>query len=109
MEGDNSQVEMKLSSEIDEETGGNGVGGHLNHNSNCTPYVAQKFGRTPKNLCFMAVTIFLIFIIGKRGRKEETLFNLVHNNLSGSLGICPVGLCVTCEKVEVHCPTAILT
>uniref|UniRef100_A0A3P9BPI7 Transferrin receptor protein 1 n=1 Tax=Maylandia zebra TaxID=106582 RepID=A0A3P9BPI7_9CICH len=64
MEGDNSQVEMKLSSEIDEETGGNGVGGHLNHNSNCTPYVAQKFGRTPKNLCFMAATIFLIFIIG---------------------------------------------
>lgn len=109
MEGDNSQVEMKLSSEIDEETGGNGVGGHLNHNSNRTPYVAQKFGRTPKNLCFMAATIFLIFIIGKRGRKEETLFNLVHNNLSGSLGICPVGSCVTCEKVEVHCPTAILT
>lgn len=64
MEGDNSQVEMKLSSEIDEETGGNGVGGHLNHNSNRTPYVAQKFGRTPKNLCFMAATIFLIFIIG---------------------------------------------
>lgn len=113
MEGDNSQVEMKLSSEIDEETGGNGVGGHLNHNSNRTPYVAQKFGRTPKNLCFMAATIFLIFIIGKREKetegKEEALFNLVHSNLSGSLGICPGGLCVTCEKVEVHCSTAILT
>uniref|UniRef100_A0A669DAD4 Transferrin receptor protein 1 n=1 Tax=Oreochromis niloticus TaxID=8128 RepID=A0A669DAD4_ORENI len=54
MEGDNSQVE----------TGGNGVGGRLNHNSNRTPYVAQKLGRTPKNLCFIAATIFLIFIIG---------------------------------------------
>lgn len=66
MEGDNSQVEMKLSSDIDEEVGGNGVGDHLNHNSNRKPYVAQRFGRTPKNLCFMAATILLIFIIGKR-------------------------------------------
>uniref|UniRef100_A0A669EL96 Transferrin receptor protein 1 n=1 Tax=Oreochromis niloticus TaxID=8128 RepID=A0A669EL96_ORENI len=51
------QVEMKLSSEIDEETGGNGVGGRLNHNSNRTPYVAQKLGRTPKNLCFISVPV----------------------------------------------------
>ncbi|KAK1879251.1 Transferrin receptor protein 1 [Dissostichus eleginoides] len=64
MEGDNSQVEMKLSSDMDEETGGNGVGEHLNHNSNRKPYVAQKLGRTPKNLCFMAVATLLIFIIG---------------------------------------------
>uniref|UniRef100_A0AAQ6IDT4 Transferrin receptor protein 1 n=1 Tax=Anabas testudineus TaxID=64144 RepID=A0AAQ6IDT4_ANATE len=64
MEGDNSQVEMKLSSDVDEEVGGNGVGDHLNHNSNRKPYVAQKFGRTPKNLCFMAAAIFLIFLIG---------------------------------------------
>ncbi|KAI4809289.1 hypothetical protein KUCAC02_018189 [Chaenocephalus aceratus] len=28
------------------------------------PYVAQKLGRTPKNLCFMAVATLLIFIIG---------------------------------------------
>uniref|UniRef100_A0AAQ5XMU7 Transferrin receptor protein 1 n=1 Tax=Amphiprion ocellaris TaxID=80972 RepID=A0AAQ5XMU7_AMPOC len=33
MEGDNSQVEMKLSSDVDEEVGGNGVGEHLNHNN----------------------------------------------------------------------------
>ena len=67
MEGDNSQVEMKLSSDMDEEVGGNGVGDHLNHNSNRKPYVAQKLGRTPKNLCFMAAATLLIFIIGKRG------------------------------------------
>lgn len=64
MEGDNSQVEMKLSSDMDEEAGGNGVGEHLNHNSNRKPYVAKRFGRTPKNLCFMAATVFLIFLIG---------------------------------------------
>ncbi|KAG8013949.1 Transferrin receptor protein 1 [Nibea albiflora] len=64
MEGDNSQVEMKLSSDMDEEVGGNGVGEHLNHNSNRKPYMAQKPGRTPKNLCFMAAATLLIFIIG---------------------------------------------
>ncbi|KAL3054710.1 hypothetical protein OYC64_017614 [Pagothenia borchgrevinki] len=64
MEGDNSQVEMKLSSDMDEDTGGKGAGEHLNHNSNRKPYVAQKLGRTPKNLCFMAVATLLIFIIG---------------------------------------------
>uniref|UniRef100_A0A672YQR2 Transferrin receptor protein 1 n=1 Tax=Sphaeramia orbicularis TaxID=375764 RepID=A0A672YQR2_9TELE len=64
MEGDNSQVEMKLSSDMDEEVGGNGTAEHLNHNSNRKPYVAQKLGRTPKNLCFMAAATLLIFIIG---------------------------------------------
>ncbi|XP_035525871.1 transferrin receptor protein 1-like isoform X2 [Morone saxatilis] len=64
MEGDNSQVEMKLSSDMDEEVGGNGVGDHLNHSSNRKPHVAQKLGRTPKNLCFLAAATLLIFIIG---------------------------------------------
>ncbi|KAI3375219.1 hypothetical protein L3Q82_021726, partial [Scortum barcoo] len=59
MEGDNSQVEMKLSSDMDEE-----VGVNHNHNSNRKPYVAQKLGWTVKNLCFMVATILLIFIIG---------------------------------------------
>lgn len=58
-------MEMKLSSDIDEEVGGNGVGEHLNHNSNHKPYVAQKLGRTPKNLFFLAATILLVFIIGE--------------------------------------------
>ncbi|XP_072297218.1 transferrin receptor protein 1-like [Eucyclogobius newberryi] len=64
MEGDNSQVEMKLSSDMDEEVGGNGTAEHLNHNSNCKPYVTQRNGRTPRNFCFMAVATLLIFIIG---------------------------------------------
>uniref|UniRef100_A0A8C2XCX0 Transferrin receptor protein 1 n=1 Tax=Cyclopterus lumpus TaxID=8103 RepID=A0A8C2XCX0_CYCLU len=64
MEGENSQVEMNLSSNMDEEVGGNGVGDHLNHNSNRKPYAGQKLGRKPKNLCFMAATTLLIFIIG---------------------------------------------
>uniref|UniRef100_A0A8C7YPL3 Transferrin receptor protein 1 n=1 Tax=Oryzias sinensis TaxID=183150 RepID=A0A8C7YPL3_9TELE len=64
MEGDNSHVEMKLSSDIDEEAGGNGVGGHLNHAASSKPYISQKLGRTPKNLCFTAAAVFLIFIIG---------------------------------------------
>uniref|UniRef100_A0A665UWP6 Transferrin receptor protein 1 n=1 Tax=Echeneis naucrates TaxID=173247 RepID=A0A665UWP6_ECHNA len=64
MEGDSSQVEMKLSSDVDEEAGGNGVGDHLNHNSARKPYVTQRIGRTPKNLCFLVVTTLLIFVIG---------------------------------------------
>ncbi|XP_071383486.1 transferrin receptor protein 1-like [Centroberyx affinis] len=64
MEGDNSQVEMKLSSDVDEEVGGNGVGEHLNHNSNHNPYVVRKPRRTPKNICFIAATTLLVFIIG---------------------------------------------
>ncbi|XP_061588958.1 transferrin receptor protein 1-like [Cololabis saira] len=64
MEGDNSQVEMKLSSDVDEEVGANGVGDHLNHAGNNKPYAAQKLGRTPKNLCFVAASVLLIFIIG---------------------------------------------
>ncbi|XP_061654709.1 transferrin receptor 1a isoform X2 [Phyllopteryx taeniolatus] len=64
MEGDNSHVEMKLSSDMDEEAGGNGVGAHLNHNSNHKSYMTSKFERTPKHLCFMVATVLLIFIIG---------------------------------------------
>ncbi|XP_072220505.1 transferrin receptor 1a isoform X2 [Leuresthes tenuis] len=64
MEGDNSQVEMKLSSDMDEEVGVNGVGDHLSHNSHRKPYMAEKLGRTPKNLCLVAATVLLIFIIG---------------------------------------------
>ncbi|MEQ2175049.1 hypothetical protein GOODEAATRI_014250 [Goodea atripinnis] len=65
MEGDNSHVEMKLSSDMDEEVGENGVGEHHHHNSNGKPYVVQKLGHTPKNLCYFASGTLLIFIIGK--------------------------------------------
>uniref|UniRef100_A0A3Q3F7D1 Transferrin receptor protein 1 n=1 Tax=Kryptolebias marmoratus TaxID=37003 RepID=A0A3Q3F7D1_KRYMA len=64
MEGDNSQVEMKLSSDMDEEVRENGTGDHLNHTSNGRPHIVQRFKRTPKNLCFMAATALLVFIIG---------------------------------------------
>uniref|UniRef100_A0A8D3BQX4 Transferrin receptor protein 1 n=1 Tax=Scophthalmus maximus TaxID=52904 RepID=A0A8D3BQX4_SCOMX len=64
MEGDNSQVEMKLSSDMEEEVGGNGVGEHLNHNPTNKPYMTQRLRRSPKNLCFMAAATLLIFIIG---------------------------------------------
>ncbi|KAK2822047.1 hypothetical protein Q5P01_022112 [Channa striata] len=94
MEGDNSHVEMKLSSEADEEVGGNGVGDHLNHNSSRKPYVAQKLGRTPKNLCFMGATIFLIFIIG------YLIGYLVHRNkdtvATSAASVLPL------EKTVVH-------
>lgn len=66
MEGENSQVEMKLSTD-EEEVGGNGVGEHLNHNSTRKSYISQKLRRTPKNLCFLAATCLLIFIIGECG------------------------------------------
>uniref|UniRef100_A0A3B5LH61 Transferrin receptor protein 1 n=1 Tax=Xiphophorus couchianus TaxID=32473 RepID=A0A3B5LH61_9TELE len=65
MEGDTSQVEMKLSSDVDEEVGENGVGDNRHHhNSNGRPYMVQKLQRTPRNLCYMACGVLLIFIIG---------------------------------------------
>lgn len=63
MEGDNSHVEMKLSSDVDEEAGGNGVGEHLNHNRN-QPYVAQKAGRHTRTLVILA-GVGLVFFLGE--------------------------------------------
>lgn len=63
MEGDNSQ--MELSSNMDEEDGGNGVGDHFKHKGK--PYMAQNLGQTTKSLCFMAAAMVLIFTIGKTG------------------------------------------
>ncbi|XP_076018357.1 transferrin receptor protein 1-like [Genypterus blacodes] len=64
MEGDNSQVEMKLSSDMEEGAAENGVGNHLNHSPTRRSMVVQKLERTPKNICFLAGTTLLIFIIG---------------------------------------------
>ncbi|CAJ1071698.1 transferrin receptor protein 1-like [Xyrichtys novacula] len=64
MEGDNSHVELKMSTDMVEEADGNGVGEHLNHNSNHKPYMAHKPGRDPKNICFKVAMGLLIFIIG---------------------------------------------
>lgn len=63
MEGDNSHVEMKLSSDVDEEAGGNGVGEHLNHTRN-KPYVAQKPGRQTRTFVIVGVGV-LIFCLGE--------------------------------------------
>uniref|UniRef100_UPI0037E86FED transferrin receptor protein 1-like n=1 Tax=Semicossyphus pulcher TaxID=241346 RepID=UPI0037E86FED len=94
MEGDNSQVEMKLSSDIDEEVGGNGVGEHLNHNSNRKPYVVNKIGRTPKNLCFMVAATLLIFIIGYLigflvHRKKDVAPNCASSTLPPEMYVAP--------------------
>ncbi|KAG5285607.1 hypothetical protein AALO_G00005320 [Alosa alosa] len=62
MEGGDSQVEMKLSPEVEEEVGTNGVGEHLNHQRE-SPY-RRKPSRTPKNICFLIAAILLVFIIG---------------------------------------------
>ncbi|MBN3288550.1 TFR1 protein, partial [Polyodon spathula] len=57
MEGDNSQVEMKLSnSEMDDEVG-NSMGGHRE------PRI-MKPKRSPKNIFFLIVCTLLIFLIG---------------------------------------------
>ncbi|KAK1790747.1 hypothetical protein P4O66_014610 [Electrophorus voltai] len=63
MEGDNSQVELKLSSDMDEEVGGNGVAEHANHQSHQS-YISKPHQRAPRNVCFMIAAILLIFVIG---------------------------------------------
>lgn len=78
MEGDNSQVEMKLSSDVDEEVGENGVGARHSHNSTRKPYVAQRFARTPKNLFFLGAIALLIFIIGKMETLNEATGSLLN-------------------------------
>ncbi|XP_048845231.1 transferrin receptor protein 1-like [Brienomyrus brachyistius] len=93
MEGENSQVEMKLSSDIDEDTG-NSVGDHFsqNHNQNQNGTWSQKHmqemylcnvRRTPRNLCFMVTTTLLIFIIG------YLIGYLAHNKQNKQAPNCP--------------------
>uniref|UniRef100_A0AAV2JUZ5 Transferrin receptor protein 1 n=1 Tax=Knipowitschia caucasica TaxID=637954 RepID=A0AAV2JUZ5_KNICA len=56
---------MKLSSDMDEEVGGNGTADHLNHNSRSKPKpYSPRNGNSPRNLCFMLAAPLLIFIIG---------------------------------------------
>ncbi|XP_076837648.1 transferrin receptor 1a [Brachyhypopomus gauderio] len=64
MEGDNSQVEMKLSSDMDEEVGGNGVGEHAKHHPHQSYTTTKPQQRPPRNVCFMVAGIMLIFVIG---------------------------------------------
>ncbi|KAI7810117.1 transferrin receptor 1a [Triplophysa rosa] len=63
MEGDNSQVEMKLSSDMDEEVEANGVGENMNQHNG--PYYPSKLSqRSPRNICFIVIGILLLFISG---------------------------------------------
>ncbi|XP_051554932.1 transferrin receptor protein 1-like [Myxocyprinus asiaticus] len=63
MEGDNSQVEMKLSSDMDEDMEANGVGRNTSQHNG--PYYPSKLSqRSPKNICISVIAILVLFIIG---------------------------------------------
>lgn len=63
MEGDNSQVEMKMSNDMDEEIGENGLG-DKHRTTARIPSMAQKGSWTPKTLGILASAVVLAFIIG---------------------------------------------
>ncbi|XP_052466070.1 transferrin receptor protein 1-like isoform X1 [Carassius gibelio] len=63
MEGDNSHVEMKLSSDVDDEVDANGVG--ENGNQHNRPYYPSKLNKhSPKTICRFVIGILFLFIIG---------------------------------------------
>ncbi|KTG36293.1 hypothetical protein cypCar_00033051 [Cyprinus carpio] len=63
MEGDNSHVEMKLSSDMDDEVEANGVGENTNQHNR--PYYPSKLNqRSPKTVCGCVIGILILFIIG---------------------------------------------
>lgn len=65
MEGDNSHVEMKLSSDMDDEVEANGVGENTNQHNH--PYYPSKLNqRSPKTICGYVIGILFLFIIGKQ-------------------------------------------
>ncbi|KAG9343530.1 hypothetical protein JZ751_013696 [Albula glossodonta] len=73
MEGENSQVEMKLSSDVDEETGnGTGESNGYAHSRNAAAYV-RKPQHSPRNVCFMVIATLLIFIIGEHRSEPFTV------------------------------------
>lgn len=68
MEDDSSHVEMKLSSDTDEEVGGNGVVDHGGQQHQARPAYVSKSGLcNPRNICIAAaVAILASFLIGKK-------------------------------------------
>ncbi|XP_051990199.1 transferrin receptor protein 1-like [Xyrauchen texanus] len=63
MEGDNSQVEMKLSSDMEEDMEANGVGRNTNQQNG--PYYPSKLSwRSSKSICISVIAILVLFIIG---------------------------------------------
>ncbi|XP_039528000.1 transferrin receptor 1a [Pimephales promelas] len=63
MEGDNSHVEMKLSSDMDDEVEANG-GGESIHQHNRPYYPSKLNQRSPKTVCGIVTAILFLFIIG---------------------------------------------
>ncbi|KAI5092645.1 transferrin receptor protein 1 [Silurus meridionalis] len=65
MEEDSSHVEMKLSSDVDEEVEGNGVADHGKHHHARPAYVSKPGLCNPRNI-FIAVTVAILisFLIG---------------------------------------------
>uniref|UniRef100_A0AAY4BB98 Transferrin receptor protein 1 n=1 Tax=Denticeps clupeoides TaxID=299321 RepID=A0AAY4BB98_9TELE len=59
MEGGDSQVEMKLSADVEEEAG---VNGHVHHGRET---YARKTPRGPRSFCFLLSGTLLVFIIGE--------------------------------------------
>lgn len=76
MEEDSSHVEMKLSSDTDEEVGENGVADHGKHNHARPAYVSRSGPCNTRNLCIAAaVGLVISFLIGK---KEEPIWRTQH-------------------------------
>lgn len=83
MEGDNSHVEMKLSSDMDEEVEANGVG---ENQRNGQYYPSKLNQRSPKTVCGFVVGILLLFLFGY-------LIGYMSNKSTGKTEIktdCPV-------------------
>ncbi|XP_028986996.1 transferrin receptor protein 1-like isoform X2 [Betta splendens] len=64
MEDSSSQVEMMLSYDMKDGDVENEVRHHQDHKSSYKAYVAQRFGRTPRNLCLIAATVVIAFTTG---------------------------------------------
>lgn len=72
MEDDSSNVEMKLSSDTDEEVGGNGVVDHGKNNHTHPSYIRKPGLCNPRNMCIAAAVALLItFLIGKKESSVE--------------------------------------
>lgn len=64
VEGDATELEIKLASDMEEEAVGAVVEEHLNHTPGRQPYIARKTGHTPKTIYILVSTTLLIFIVG---------------------------------------------
>lgn len=97
MEGDNSHVEMKLSSDMDEEVEANGVG---ENQRNGQYYPSKLNQRSPKTVCGFVVGILLLFLFGY-------LIGYMSNKSTGKTEIktdCPVFSETALVRPEIAVP-----